>query len=243
MKGNKKKAIKSVILVLLILFCVTTEGYRQTVVAATVYTWGSTGDTVKTIQDKLKRWGYFTGTVDGKYGYVTWEAVQRFQKKNGLKADGIAGSDTLKALGVVETTSKGTATGGNNENATTASATSSRESDVWMLGSLINAEGRGEPYTGQVAIGAVVINRVNNSAFPNTISGVIYQAGAFDGVADGQINLTPTNSCLSAARDALNGWDPTSGAIYYWNPKTATNQWVLRIPVTIQIGNHAFGVR
>ena len=188
--------------------------------------YGSRGSEVTQIQTKLKRWGYYSGSVDGIYGSQTVTAVKKFQKKNGLTVDGIAGKATLNAMGIYTSSSS------NN--------TTSNSSDVNLLARLIYGEARGEPYTGQVAVGAVVMNRVKNSSFPNTISGVIYQSGSFDVVSDGQINLSPNSSAKKAAQDAINGWDPSYGAIYYFNPKTATNKWIWSRPVTIVIGNHRF---
>ncbi len=195
------------------------------------YTWGSEGDVVRQIQQKLKQWGYYEGNVDGKYGYKTWEAVKAFQSKNGLKADGIAGKQTLEKMGIqVKDSSR--KQGGDNV---------ASNKDLMLMAAAIHGEGRGEPYEGQVAIGAVILNRVRHSSFPNTIAGVIYQPGAFDAVADGQINLEPGNSAIKAARDALNGWDPTGGAIYYWNPATAKSKWIWSVPITKRIGKHVFG--
>ena len=191
--------------------------------AATVYKQGSTGATVKTIQTKLKNWGYYTGSVDGVFGAKTKAAVVAFQKKNGLTADGIVGSKTAAAMGI-----------------SLAGTSSSTSGDAYLLARLIYAEARGEPYTGQVAVGAVVLNRVKSSSFPNTISGVIYQAGAFDVVSDGQINLTPNSTATRAAQDALNGWDPTYGCLFYYNPKTATSAWMKAKTVHLTIGNHVF---
>ncbi len=195
------------------------------------YTWGSEGDVVRQIQQKLKQWGYYNGNVDGKYGYQTWEAVKSFQSKNGLKADGIAGKQTLEKIGIQVKDSSQKQRGDN----------VSSSKDVRLMAAAIHGEGRGEPYEGQVAIGAVILNRVRHSSFPNTIAGVIYQPGAFDAVADGQINLEPGDSALKAARDALNGWDPTGGAIYYWNPATAKSKWIWSVPITKRIGKHVFG--
>ena len=213
--------------------------------AAQIYTWGSSGTVVRTIQDKLKRWGYYTGTVDGKFGMLTYEAVRYFQRTNGLTVDGIAGKNTLAAMGIFQTaaTAAPSATGAPSPTAAPTpppQTSSERESDVWLLACLINGEGRGESYIGQVSIGAVVMNRVKHAGFPNTISGVIYQPGAFDAVSDGQILLAPTQSCINAARDAMNGWDPVDGAVFYWNPKTATSKWVLTLTVTKTVGNHVF---
>ena len=189
--------------------------------------YGSRGSEVTQIQTKLKRWGYYKGNVDGIYGSGTLEAVKYFQRKNGLKVDGIAGKETLKAMGIMTSS-------------TSSSTSSSNSNDVNLLARLIYGEARGEPYTGQVAVGAVVMNRVKNSSFPNTISGVVYQSGSFDVVSDGQINLSPNSTAKKAAQDALNGWDPSYGAIYYFNPKTATNKWIWSRPVTVVIGNHRF---
>lgn len=189
--------------------------------------YGSRGDEVKQIQEKLKRWGYYTGSVDGIYGSKTLAAVKSFQRKNGLTVDGIAGEKTLAAMGI--TGSKNSSTGNN-----------SNSNNVTLLSRLIYGEARGEPYTGQVAVGAVIMNRVKSSSFPNTIAGVIYQNGAFDAVSDGQINYTPDSTARKAAQDALNGWDPSYGAIYYFNPATATNKWIWSRPLTIVIGKHRF---
>ena len=188
--------------------------------------YGSRGEEVRQIQTKLKRWGYYNGNVDGIYGSQTLEAVKYFQRKNGLKVDGIAGPATLKAMGIF--------------NSSNSSSSSSNSSDVNLLARIIYGEARGEPYAGQVAVGAVVLNRVKSSSFPNTISGVIYQSGAFDAVRDGQINLSPDSTAKKAAQDALNGWDPSYGAIYYFNPSTATNKWIWSRPMTVTIGKHRF---
>ena len=194
----------------------------------TLSKYGSRGDEVKQIQTKLKRWGYYKGSVDGIYGSKTVEAVKYFQKKNGLTADGIAGEKTLKAMGIY------------NNSTSNSSGGSSSSSDVNLLSRLVYAEARGETYSGQVAVAAVVLNRVRSSSFPNTVAGVIYQSGAFDGVSDGQINLTPDSTAKKAAQDALNGWDPSYGAIYYFNPNTATNKWIWSRPMTVVIGKHRF---
>ena len=189
--------------------------------------YGSRGEEVKQIQEKLKRWGYYNGNIDGIYGSQTLEAVKYFQRKNGLTVDGIAGPATLKAMGIFNSSNS-------------SSSSSSNSSDVNLLARIIYGEARGEPYAGQVAVGAVVLNRVKSSSFPNTISGVIYQSGAFDAVRDGQINLSPDSTAKKAAQDALNGWDPTYGSIYYFNPNTATNAWIWSRPHVITIGKHRF---
>ncbi|MGN1269752.1 MAG: spore cortex-lytic enzyme [Clostridia bacterium] len=188
--------------------------------------YGSRGDEVIQIQTKLKRWGYYKGNIDGIYGSQTEAAVRWFQSKNGLVVDGIAGKNTLAAMGIM--------------NSSSSSSNSTNSSDLNLLARLVYGEARGEPYTGQVAVAAVVLNRVKSSSFPNTISGVIYQSGAFDVVRDGQINLTPNSTAKKAAQDALNGWDPSYGAVYYFNPNTATNKWIWSRPATVTIGNHRF---
>lgn len=230
-KNNfNKKGIKVSlgIFVIILLFSITIFIYftnNNEVDALSKY--GSRGDEVRQIQEKLKRWGYYNGNVDGIFGSQTLEAVKYFQRKNGLTVDGIAGPATLKAMGIYSANSS-------------SSSSSSNSSDLNLLSRIIYGEARGEPYAGQVAVGAVVLNRVKSSSFPNTISGVIYQSGAFDAVKDGQINLTPNSTAKKAAQDALNGWDPTYGAIYYFNPSTATNKWIWSRPMTVTIGRHRF---
>lgn len=182
---------------------------------------------VKTVQTKLKRWGYFFGPVTGYYGSLTTEAVKYFQRVNGLEQTGQVGPLTAKALGMGYLYSN---------------SSSSTNSDLYLLAKCIYAEARGEVYTGQVAIGAVILNRVKSAKFPNTISGVIYQPYAFTAVLDGQINLEPNARAYQAAQDALNGWDPTYGSLYYYNPRTATSSWIFSRQVTVVIGNHTFAI-
>lgn len=188
---------------------------------------GSRGETVKKMQQKLKNWGYYTGKVDGIYGQQTLNAVKYFQRKNKLAVDGIAGPKTLSAMGI---------SGGSSGGATSSYS----DADVNLLARLIYGEARGESYVGQVAVGAVVMNRIKSASFPNTMSGVIYQRFAFTAVDDGQINLTPNATARKAALDAMNGWDPTYGAIYYYNPATATSSWIFTRKTTVTIGNHVF---
>lgn len=221
----KKKIIGCILLLTLVsAFVITLSMEFNEVQALSKY--GSRGSEVKTIQEKLKRWGYYTGSVDGIYGSLTVTAVKKFQQKNGLTVDGIAGTKTLNAMGIMQSSS--------------SSSSTNNSSNVNLLAKAIYGEARGEPYTGQVAVGAVIMNRVKSSKFPNTISGVIYQSGAFDAVSDGQINLTPDATAKKAAQDALNGWDPSYGAIYYFNPSTATNKWIWSRPMTVTIGKHRF---
>lgn len=196
---------------------------------ADLYKKGSTGATVTEIQKRLKNWGYYNGTVDGIYGSQTEKAVRYFQQKNGLSVDGQCGNQTLAALGI--------ATGGGGGS---QSSSQSGSGDVYLLARLISAEARGEPYNGQVAVGAVVLNRVDHPSFPNSISGVIYQSGAFSCLYDGQFDQPISESAYRAARDALNGSDPSGGAIYYFNPATATSSWIWSRPLIVVIGKHRF---
>ena len=219
----KKKIVFIILLLgLVVTFDVVLMSWNSEVEALSKY--GSRGTEVRTIQEKLKRWGYYSGSVDGIYGSQTVSAVKSFQKKNGLTVDGIAGTQTLKAMGITSSSS--------------SSSSSNNSSNVNLLARVVYGEARGEPYTGQVAVAAVVLNRVKSSKFPNSISGVVYQSGAFDAVADGQINMTPDTTAKKAAQDALNGWDPSYGAIYYFNPSTATNKWIWSRPMTVTIGIH-----
>ena len=196
---------------------------------AAVLKQGSTGSVVRTVQTRLKSWGYYTGSVDGIYGSLTVAAVKYFQRVNGLQVDGIVGEKTAAAIGIsLASSSSSTGAGGYSS------------SDAYLLARLVYAEARGEPYVGQVAVAAVVLNRVRSSSFPNTISGVIYQPWAFSVVNDGQINLTPNQTAINAANDAMNGWDPTYGCLYYYNPATATNSWIKQKPIHLTIGQHVF---
>ena len=195
---------------------------------AAVLKQGSTGSVVRTVQTRLKSWGYYTGSVDGIYGSLTVAAVKYFQRVNGLQVDGIVGEKTAAAIGISLASSSSAGAGGYSS------------SDAYLLARLVYAEARGEPYVGQVAVAAVVLNRVRSSSFPNTISGVIYQPWAFSVVNDGQINLTPNQTAINAANDAMNGWDPTYGCLYYYNPATATNSWIKQKPIHLTIGQHVF---
>jgi len=207
------------------------EAYTE----AAVLKQGSKGNEVKEVQRRLKQWGYYDGTPDGIFGAGTKAAVIAFQKKNGLTADGIVGASTYRALGM--NNSYNVLMQGQN-----SSPSGFTSSDLYLLAKTIYAEGRGEPYTGQVAIGAVILNRVRSSKFPNTISGVVYQRHAFTAVSDGQINLTPDNTAMRAAQDAVNGWDPTGGAIYYYNPAVATSSWIFGRQTITVIGKHVFAI-
>ena len=194
---------------------------------------GKTAENIRKLQTALKSIGYYTSTVDGAWGRRTMCAVMSYQSDHGLTVDGVVGSATEKALGIT----LGTGSSGG-----TGSTDNVSESDLNLLARCVYGESRGEPYTGQVAVAAVVLNRIRSSKFPNTIKGVIYQAGAFTAVSDGQINLTPNQSAYNAARDALAGWDPTGGCLYYYNPDTATSSWIWSLTVHIKIGNHNFAL-
>ena len=186
--------------------------------------YGSRGEEVTKIQTRLKSWGYFSGEVTGYYGSQTTEAVKRFQKKHGLSATGVADQKTLALIGI----------------SSSSSGASVSNADLELLARIISAEARGEPYIGQVAVGAVVLNRVESSSFPDSISGVVYQPGAFTAITDGQINEAVTDSARRAARDALNGSDPTGGALYSYNPDKTSNRWIRSRPVITRIGQHLF---
>lgn len=228
-----KKMLKIFALALMVLtvgLCVgsalPTVNDNQAVYTA-VISQGNRGDTVRKIQQKLKNWGYYKGSVDGIFGKQTLEAVKYFQRKNGLTVDGIVGPKTLAAMGISDNS-------GQNSSYSNA--------DIQLLARLIYGEARGESYVGQVAVGAVVLNRIKSASFPNTMAGVIYQKYAFTAVDDGQINLTPNATAKKAAQDAINGWDPSYGALYYYNPATATSQWIFSRKTTTTIGNHVFAI-
>ncbi len=196
---------------------------------------GSRGQDVKDVQYILRKWGYFKGRIDGIFGADTKASVISFQKKNGLTPDGVVGDQTASALGINVAAKNKTSA-----KQTTSRGTVTRKNDLYLLAQAIHGEARGEPYIGQVAVGAVILNRVDDPKFPKTIAGIIYQPGAFTAVADGQINLPPGDSATKAARDALNGWDPSGGAMYYFNPAKATNKWIWSRPIIKVIGKHYF---
>ena len=213
-----KRSFLLLILVLVLIFGMSSSAMALSQI-------GSTGKEVTQIQQVLKDKGYYKGNADGIYGTATKNAVIRFQKDKGLKVDGIVGSQTLKALGISKS--------GNQSGEYSSS-------DYNLLARVISAEARGEPYIGQVAVGAVILNRIEHPSFPDTLAGVVYQKGAFSCMYDGQINAQITDSAYNAARDALNGLDPSGGAIYYYNPSTATSKWIYSRPVITQIGDHVF---
>lgn len=215
-----KKIIKTVAVALIYIICIAPCCFGLSKI-------GSRGEEVRKIQNALVNRGYYIGAVDGIFGTRTEHVLKHFQKHSGLVADGIAGPKTLKALGI-------------NSSSTTTTGNGYSSADYELLARLISAEARGEPYIGQVAVGAVVLNRVAHPSFPGSISGVVYQAGAFSCLYDGQFYEPVADSCYSAARDALNGMDPSGNAIYYYNPVTATNKWIRSRPVITTIGKHVF---
>ncbi len=222
-RNPKAAHLRRAVAVLLVLALVVTV---FPVVSGASYRKGDSGEMVSKIQTRLKKWGYYSGEVDGIFGSKTDEAVRYFQKKNGLTVDGIVGRQTLAALGLKDTASSGA---------------SGYSGEIQFLARIIAAEGRGESYLGQVAIGAVIMNRVEHSSFPNSVSGVVYQSGAFEAVMNGQIWSTPVpDSCVRAAVEAYNGYDPTYGCLYYYNPAKTSNSWMLSKPVYIVIGSHYF---
>ncbi len=221
----KKKAIALLSIVLVLCFALIPT---MNVYALSKY--GSRGSEVREIQTRLKKWGYYKGNVDGIYGNQTVDAVKYFQRKNGLKVDGIAGKQTLSKMGIFSSSSS----------SSSSSAGGLSSSELNLLAKVISAEARGEPYTGQVAVGAVILNRVKSPSFPDTLSGVVYQPGAFTCMTDGQINQAVTDSAKKAARDAANGWDASGGALYYYNPKKTSNKWMRSLPVIKVIGSHYF---
>lgn len=184
---------------------------------------GSSGTEVEEIQRVLKERGLFTGEITGYYGAQTAQAVSEFQRQQGLPETGIADERTLKRMGI-----------------TIGDLPEATDANVGLLARIISAEGRGESYIGQVAIGAVICNRIEHPSFPDTLAGVIYQSGAFTALIDGQFNEEITDSAYSAARDALSGWDPSGGAIYYYNPDKTDNEFIHSRPVIKVIGNHRF---
>ena len=194
---------------------------------------GSSGSDVVKVQQRLIQWGYLDGVADGRYGEATRSAVIRFQRGNGLTADGRVGDRTAAAMGIALSSGGGSAA---------ASAPGVISADHRLLAKLVYAEARGESYKGQVAVAAVVLNRVASASFPNTISGVIYQSGAFTCVSNGSINNAPDDSAIRAALDAMNGWDPTGGCLYYYNPNKTSDAWIRTRTVRTVIGNHSFAV-
>lgn len=224
------KKWKMILISALSLICITSgimlatsQSYHSEYATEGVVMTQQSESVVREVQTRLKKWGYYTGPITGYYGPLTKAATIWFQRNHGLNAEGYLGPLTLGKMGI---SSGGT----NNSN------------DLYLLAKLVHSEARGEPYTGQVAVAAVVLNRIKNPNFPNTMAGVIYQPWAFTALHDGQFNLEPNNTAYQAAKDALNGWDPSYGSIYYYNARTATSQWIFSRRTTVVIGLHTFAV-
>lgn len=224
-KRSRKQLFRQIAAIILLnILIISAVGYAYTKSTATLSKIGSRGQEVRLVQKKLKELGMYKGSVDGIFGTDTKKAVRQFQKSRGLTADGIAGPKTLLYLGITDT----------------SQSSSFSNNDIYLLAKVISAEARGEGYTGQVAVGAVVLNRVRHSSFPDSISGVVYQPGAFSAVRDSNWKVEPDASAKKAARDAINGWDPTGGALYYYNPAKTNNKWIRSRPVITTIGKHIF---
>jgi len=230
-KNNLLRRITFFLMALFVLWGATCPPAR----AAVVLQIGDRGENVTKVQKRLIQYDYMDGSADGIFGQETLDAVKFFQRRNGLSVDGKVGPATAAALGV-------TLRSGEGGSAAASSSGTYISSDHRLLAKLVYAEARGESYKGQVAVAAVVLNRVASSQFPNTVSGVVYQSGAFSCVSNGSINNTPDSSCIRAAREALNGWDPTGGCLYYYNPKTAADKWIFSRTVQTVIGRHSFAI-
>ena len=174
------------------------------------------------IQTRLQELGYYNGSINGLYDDATVVAIKNFQADNGIYVSGAVGGVTANALGLY--------------------MSQQESNDLYLLAKCIHAEARGESYIGQVAVGAVILNRVASPDFPDSIYGVIYQPWAFTAVHDGQISLEPEASAYQAAMDALNGWDPSYGSLYYYNPTTATSGWIYSRQTVVVIGKHVFAI-
>ena len=227
LKISAKRKLCLLILLLLV-FSLTLGGISS---ARRLLYWGSRNDDVIILQRRLRQWDYYDGPISGVFGEQTYQAVRRFQSRNGLRVDGVVGSETWGALGYTYRQAQQT---------TAAPAANISRDDLHLLARIINAEARGEPYEGQVAVGAVMLNRVQDPAFPNTLSGVVYQPLAFESVADGQFMLQPSQQSIRAAREALNGYDPTYGSVFFWNPGKPVNPWIWSRNIVRTIGNHVF---
>lgn len=195
--------------------------------------WGSNGPDVSKVQSKLRAWGYYDGPVDGHYGASTFNAVKSFQAKNGLGADGVVGKATWQALGFNVATTR-------TAPAYTPSRGVSARDDVMLLARVVNGEAEAEPFLGKVAVAAVILNRVESDQFPNSMAGVIYQPHAFESITNGVANRTPSADSVKAAQDAINGWDPTYGCLFFWNPAKPVSKWIWSRKIQTEIGGHVF---
>ena len=251
-----KKWSSIILAVLILTIPLQTDAFSSQVVER-----GAFGDDVIELQARLQYIGYYNGAIDGVFGYGTYWALRNFQQDYGLDVDGIAGASTKTALAnnsqynrewVMEQINKGTRFthyGGQSlENQVQQGTKTSQvqlpgkysEQDLQLMANAVYGEARGEPYEGQVAVAAVILNRLESPDFPNSISGIIFQPRAFTAVADGQIWLEPNERAMQAVLDAMNGWDPSENALYYFNPETATSGWIWSRPQIKQIGDHIF---
>lgn len=241
--AGRIKQKKSLILILGALFIITIAiiafyDYEASAQDKTLH-WGSRGNEVLTVQQKLRQWGYFHGFTDGVYGSATYNAVREFQRKNGLRADGVVGQSTWAALGYsAAAAQKPSAPAAGNTDVSRGVVRTSQ--DVMLLARIIEGEAADEPTYGKVAVGAVILNRIRSSAFPNTMAGVVYQPHAFESVTNGQVNRPLKNESISAARQAMAGWDPTGGATFFWNPSKRVSSWIWSRPIIARIGRHVF---
>ncbi|MWV43483.1 spore cortex-lytic enzyme [Paenibacillus sp. HJL G12] len=222
----------------------------------TTLKYGSSGQDIYELQGRLKFLGFYNGKIDGQYGWTTLKSVKWFQSEFGMKVDGTVGAKTKLKLynatknwkpsesaagkGQAATNNKGGGEGNKNESMASANTMGLSENDLKIMANAVYGESRGEPFEGQVAVAAVILNRVKSPSFPNTVHGVIFQPGAFTAVADGQIWLDPNDVARKAVQQALNGWDPSGGCLYYFNPKTATSKWIWSRPQVKTIGQHIF---
>jgi N-acetylmuramoyl-L-alanine amidase len=225
----------------------------QETFSAAAFQYGAKGENVYELQGRMKFLGFYFGPVAGQFGYITLKSVKYFQSKFGLPVDGIVGPKTkvklwqaTKSWAPTANWKQDSPTSGavkqGKASMTPSSHAGVTDNDLKLMANAVYGESRGEPYTGQVAVAAVILNRVKSSSFPNTISGVIFQPGAFTAVSDGQIWLTPNASAKKAVLDALGGDDPTNGCIYYFNPQTATSKWIWTRKAVITIGRHIFAI-
>lgn len=228
---NKRKVVIFIVITVALLICTSLYSRDYIIPIVDNVILGQSNPNIKLVQQNLKNWGYYQGEIDGVFGLETFNAVRDFQYNYGFFPSGFLNAHTSKAMGLTKLTNSDTVFANN------------RVGNVQILARAINGEARGEPYKGQVAVAAVILNRTLDSKFPKTIAGVIYQPGAFTAVSDGQINvpIDPKSTVVKAAQDALNGWDPTSGCIYYWNPATATSKWIWTRSILTKIGKHNFG--
>ncbi|KGK86643.1 cell wall hydrolase [Desulfosporosinus sp. HMP52] len=213
-----------------LLLSITLSGFAYAALGDRLLGRGSKGSEVTELQKKLVQLGYTVGTVDGKYGSKTEAAIRRFQKEHGLRVDGLAGTQTIKELKRLT---------GQSTNAS-GKAVGYKNIDTNLLARAVNAEARGEPYIGQVAVAAVILNRIADPAFPKTVADIVYQPRAFSSVDDGQINLPPSASAIRAAQEAVTGSDPSGGALFFFNPAKTSNKYIWSRPQIKQIGNHMF---